>query len=125
MLIYRLSLRVGSCALLQNAPQAWFFSRCTGTYSSGERTIFWYGLPGLDDAKAAVTQVLPDVSSSSTGTYSSSGGMSGTPGVNFVPKRTYASAPARPGRKARVGIIGARGYVGQELMKVRQALATE
>jgi hypothetical protein len=100
--------------------QAWFFERSTGSYTVGGSTVFWYGPPGAAPAPAAVARLLPHGPSSSSSPSSSSHGHGGhkLAGTNYTPTRKYAHAAAVT-RRARVGVIGARGYVGQELMKVR------
>ena len=97
--------------------QNWFFAHSAGSYTLAERTVFWYGLPNLEAAKATVAHLLPEGAPTGAAVAGRPVGP-GASGVNFVPKRTFATGAPRPSRKTRVGIIGARGYVGRELMKV-------
>lgn len=93
--------------------KGWFFEHSEGSYSMGTSTVFWYGIADFDKAKDCVTQLLPPVHNVVSASVLNAG-------VNFIPKRTMATATAttKASPKVRIGLIGARGYVGQELMKL-------
>ena len=99
---------------------AWFFDHSDGSFSSDGKTVFWVGVSEINDVQAIVKRVL----GGPAGGSATSGGVTGRRAYGTVARpgpmgsRSFATA-ARGDKKARVAIIGARGYVGQELMAVR------
>ncbi|OLY84805.1 Protein ARG5,6, mitochondrial [Smittium mucronatum] len=83
----------------------WFFSRSEGSWNSNGDTIFWYGL-GMD------TQAVSDLIHSLSKAQKSPA----TPPISMPSmKRFYTTAS---GPRKSVGLIGARGYTGHELIKL-------
>ncbi|TPX59502.1 hypothetical protein PhCBS80983_g02425 [Powellomyces hirtus] len=112
-----------------DADKAWFFERADGSYTSGDRTLFWYGIADLDSVRGH----LKDFQKGTSGPTASNIGSSqsgarpsrNTPGsarsystsaksAMHIQRRGYSSGP----KTTRIGLIGARGYTGQELIKL-------
>ncbi|KAL2919191.1 hypothetical protein HK105_201466 [Polyrhizophydium stewartii] len=143
----------------------WFFERADGSYTWGNRSLFWYGLDEMDSLKSFISTVIeedkkhllgqsagaPGITSSniasatsipsrsfSTATHANafsatSAGLSTAAratlglGIGF-PRMRGAGSRAATGRRGlvtgatkRIGIIGARGYTGRELIKLIDA----
>ncbi|KAJ1564972.1 hypothetical protein HK405_013504, partial [Cladochytrium tenue] len=124
--------------------QSWYFERAHGSYSNSGKTLFWYGIEDLDvvrelvaafvaQAQASAAAAIPisplKVSAAKetalkdaaapgaqTRSYSTRTGARVAAPVGLGPRqrRGYATSAA-DGRK-KVGIIGARGFTGRELM---------
>ncbi|RKO89596.1 Aspartate/glutamate/uridylate kinase, partial [Blyttiomyces helicus] len=78
---------------------AWYFERADGSFTSGGKTLFWYGVEDLSSVEDFVKNFEEQ---------SKSRGGSGT---------TSSNVGSSPNAK-RIGLIGARGYTGQELIKL-------
>ncbi|KAJ3328383.1 hypothetical protein HDU76_010051 [Blyttiomyces sp. JEL0837] len=114
----------------KNDPnQAWYFERADGSYSEGNETLFWYGVEDLDVVKDLVAKFVSGVRAGnaakaskdtptgtrahSTSTKTTRGMGSSFLGSQLVPRRRGYATIANP---RKVGIIGARGYTGKELI---------
>jgi N-acetyl-gamma-glutamyl-phosphate reductase / acetylglutamate kinase len=125
--------------------QSWYFERADGSYTEGNLTLFWYGIEDLNVVKKLVgsfcadsriftaeessdfpvtpstTMAVPPTSGArrgystlaATSTSNLSGTLSLRGGNRSFQSRSYTTQTAR-----KVGIIGARGYTGQELIKI-------
>ncbi|KAJ3194476.1 hypothetical protein HK101_002635 [Irineochytrium annulatum] len=121
-----------------DANKAWYFERADGSYSEGDLTLFWYGIEDLNVVKSLVAKYLlaPENASiiafgerdfpkvgAPTGNafsgfrkFSTSTRSAPTPFYPLTPgSRSYSTTASRP---VNVGIIGARGHTGQELIKL-------
>lgn len=122
-----------------DANKQWYFDHAEGSYSLGDKTIFWYGLSDISNLSNYLKQVFKTDVKPVTGStinfgtnarnYSTSsrgGNLSSVPGS----QRSFHSscrvnsppAPTPPKKKdpngLKIGLIGARGYTGQELIRL-------
>ncbi|KAI8619002.1 bifunctional acetylglutamate kinase/N-acetyl-gamma-glutamyl-phosphate reductase [Chytriomyces sp. MP71] len=105
----------------KNDPNlSWYFERADGSYTENDKVLFWSGVDNLNVVQKLVARLIGS-SSSGTGPVkvnpagsrsftSTSAGVFG-----LQQRRGYASKTASV---RKVGIIGARGYTGQELIKL-------
>lgn len=114
---------------------AWYFSKSEGSYHFNNEIIFWYGL-NTTEAGELIKQFEHDKvgsslsSSTDSGVFSESTQKRGLHSFaqrrSFSTSRTAATAanpnpPIETGtntQKSRVALIGARGYVGQNLISL-------
>ncbi|KAI9359559.1 hypothetical protein DFJ73DRAFT_107215 [Zopfochytrium polystomum] len=125
-----------------DANQAWYFERAHGSYSDSGKTLFWYGVEDLDVVKELVAKFVANARAAAAGTVpisklnvkdsSESSASIGSQTRSYSTKalrtpafrataiksgsssrRAYSTSSAAP---TKVGIIGARGYTGRELM---------
>jgi N-acetyl-gamma-glutamyl-phosphate reductase/acetylglutamate kinase len=104
---------------------SWYFSKSDGSFSKNGEILFWYGLK-TDE----VSQLIKEFDSSSIGSSLSSAKESGvfssptqkrgfhSSGARFV---SNPNPPLRQGsntKVAKVALIGARGYTGQNLISL-------
>ncbi|KAI9015998.1 putative acetylglutamate kinase [Hyaloraphidium curvatum] len=126
-----------------DSNKAWYFERCDGSFTSGDRTLFWAGITDLKDVETIVQAFLAEVKrnqvfktgfSDMSGVFeggSRAGARSFSTAAPRGARRTGAfGSPAgsvrhyssgggfRCGANARVGLVGARGYTGQELIRL-------
>ncbi|CAG8513537.1 4964_t:CDS:10 [Ambispora gerdemannii] len=102
---------------------AWHFNKSEGSYKSGDKTIFWYGIDNLDEISNIITEFVKTQSTTNKDEKRTSSGSlpSGTRSYStFADKkfshREYSSfSPSSP-RSVKVALIGARGYTGQNLI---------
>ncbi|KAJ3114443.1 hypothetical protein HK098_007343 [Nowakowskiella sp. JEL0407] len=105
--------------LKNDANKPFYFEWADGSVNVGEKTVFWYGVEDLDD----IGKFVENVSSSGYVGVGNTAAriVNSTRSVSGVPN-TYKFGQQRRGyatnRTARVGLIGARGYTGQELIKL-------
>lgn len=107
---------------------SWYFSKSDGSFAKNGEILFWYGLNTSD-----ASDLIKKFDAASTGTPLSSGTESGvfsaahqkrgfhTSSVRFLPSSTNPNPPLREGKttkKSKVALIGARGYVGQNLISL-------
>lgn len=105
---------------------SWYFSKSDGSFSKNGEILFWYGLNTEE-----VSQLINQFDSSSIGSALSSSSESGIfssptqkKGLHTMARRSYSSNPNPPIRegkntqKAKVALIGARGYTGQNLISM-------
>ncbi|KAG9307208.1 hypothetical protein G9A89_017036 [Geosiphon pyriformis] len=101
--------------------KAWHFDKSEGSYSNRKQTIFWYGIKDVDEISTLLKKFIHTPAAF---------GPSGSP--NGIPngRRSYSTLPkkycARSDRRhftststtqpAKVALIGARGYTGQNLI---------
>lgn len=103
----------------------WYFSKSDGSFTKNGEILFWYGL-NPDQA----TKLIQEFDSSNLGTSLSSSKESGVFNTQtqkrgyHTQKRSYSTNPNPPmkesknTRKAKVALIGARGYTGQNLINM-------
>lgn len=122
-----------------DSNKAWYFERCDGSFTSGDRTLFWSGITDIAEVEKIVKAFLAEVRrnqvfktgfSDMSGVFSSSNGGARSFSTSARPRngaiqqrvasRHYStgSKSFRNGDKARVGLVGARGYTGQELIRL-------
>ncbi|KAI8825932.1 protein arg-6, mitochondrial precursor [Fimicolochytrium jonesii] len=114
-----------------DSNKTWYFERADGSYSFEDRTLFWYGIQNLEDVQGhlkAFSKGSPSpIGPTSSNIASAWEGGVGPSYANIGGVRTYSTTrPARAtiaptsasSAKTRIGLIGARGYTGQELIKL-------
>ncbi|KAJ1951819.1 hypothetical protein IWQ62_006364, partial [Dispira parvispora] len=104
----------------------WHFERATGSVTQHQHTVFWYGLEDMEEIKACVAQLLRPFQGVSTSTTTAPSATVNTfaPGssrsfstlrrVGMASRQAYSTATS----PRRVGLIGARGYTGQEFINL-------
>ncbi|KAJ3291043.1 hypothetical protein HK104_006362 [Borealophlyctis nickersoniae] len=113
----------------EDSNKTWYFERADGSYTTGDRTLFWYGIDNLDAIQSFVKRFVEEGASSGSGVTSSNIGEASGSGLkrfstaNRAGVRWYSSLAPRGARaystaSTRIGLIGARGYTGQELIKL-------
>ncbi|KAI9103277.1 Aspartate/glutamate/uridylate kinase [Phlyctochytrium arcticum] len=110
-------------ALKDDPNKTWYFERADGSYTSGDKTLFWYGIENLEDVQSFLKKFSSETgrrgqATSSNIANASSGrrSFSTHTGINAQQKRGYASSTR--GSTSRIGLIGARGYTGQEFIRL-------
>ncbi|KAI9207860.1 protein arg-6, mitochondrial precursor [Polychytrium aggregatum] len=97
----------------------WFFERADGSYTLGSKTLFWYGVQDMD----VLQKILKSFADSIGAFAGKSSAAAGLPtGVRsfstFAQQRRSFSSSTRSSAPARIGLIGARGYTGRELIRL-------
>ena len=95
-----------------NDINPWYFQRASGSFTSGEWTVFWYGLPNFRTAEelvAKVCKIPKDIFNKGE--------------IEPPLMAEVASAPQQTNVKDKqpvfkIGLIGARGHTGLELVKL-------
>jgi N-acetyl-gamma-glutamyl-phosphate reductase/acetylglutamate kinase len=122
-------------AAKDDVNKTWFFERADGSYTWGDRTLFWYGVENLHSiadfiqtfVKADKVNIASERKHTSSNVGSAINGKPGARsystmrvGLNLAQstKRSFSSSSLAGQKKHKVGIIGARGYTGQELIKL-------
>ncbi|KAI0460950.1 Protein arg5,6, mitochondrial [Komagataella kurtzmanii] len=111
---------------------AWFFSKSQGSFSKNGQILFWYGVESPEDVDSLVQNFSKNVSYIQSTDSSNSKAASQTRAYHTMRKassqqiRTFATTcnsnpnpPIREGsnkKKAKIALIGARGYTGQNLI---------
>ncbi|ANZ77762.1 BA75_05096T0 [Komagataella pastoris] len=111
---------------------AWFFSKSQGSFSKNGQILFWYGVESPEDVDSLIQNFSKNVSYIQSTDSSTSKAASQTRAYHTMRKtssqqiRTFATTcnsnpnpPIREGsnkKKAKVALIGARGYTGQNLI---------
>ena len=90
----------------KDPEKAWFFTHSEGSFSEAEKSVFWYGLKDVSEARGCVDRLAK------SGTPSFASSLKGQ-------TRAYSTATKRD--LSRVGMLGARGYVGQEVIKLLES----
>lgn len=110
-----------------DANLSWYFSKSDGSFAKNGQIIFWYGL-NTEQA----SELIKDFDNSAIGSSLSSSKESGVFSTNQQKRglhtRSFATAtssnpnpPLKEGKsqdKKKVALIGARGYTGQNLIKL-------
>ncbi|KAJ2507239.1 hypothetical protein IWW47_001190, partial [Coemansia sp. RSA 2052] len=102
---------------------SWHFERADGSWAVGDEIVFWYGIQDwaqiarLVSAKPAPSPASPATSApAGSRSYSTMARRFAAPGTpRHAGRRGYATASGSP---LRVGLIGARGFTGRELIKL-------
>ena len=96
---------------------AWHFDKSEGSYLKNGKVLFWYGVQDINTVSQLVSDFVKKTIAS-TGNYSSN-----SSGVfkNGKSARNYStrSTPKPNGtntKKGRIGLIGARGFTGQNIL---------
>ncbi|KAG2736763.1 hypothetical protein G9P44_000853 [Scheffersomyces stipitis] len=104
---------------------AWYFTKSDGSFAKNGEILFWYGLKTEE-----VSELIKEFDSSNIGSALSSSKESGVfssptqkRGFHTTKVRNYSNPnpPLRKGtntEKAKVALIGARGYTGQNLISL-------
>ena len=108
--------------------KTWFFERADGSYTWNDRTLFWYGIQDMDSMATFIQSFVQKDGLSFTRRHTSSNVASA---ISQDPqKRTFSTISTMKRFQdsksrfystsciQRVGLIGARGYTGQELIKL-------
>ncbi|KAJ1851883.1 hypothetical protein LPJ73_002939, partial [Coemansia sp. RSA 2703] len=108
---------------------SWHFERADGSWSVGDDIVFWYGVEdwkkisdmvAAKGEKPATTAAAPKQQHQPAGagarSYST---MARKPTAVFGgARRSYSTSSSSSGAPLRVGLIGARGYTGRELIRL-------
>ena len=121
----------------ENPINTWYFEHSEGSYTAPGQpwTVFYYGLKDLPQAQRAIELVqakasnlqrhpAPVASATTTGNASSKGTRSfssWTQQSQSQQRRSFSTSSSSRARKTRVGLIGARGYTGGELIQLMAA----
>lgn len=104
---------------------AWYFSKSDGSFAKNGEILFWYGL-NTDEA----SQLIKQFDAANTGSALSSASESGVFSSSTQKRGLHSSAvrslknpnpplrEAKNTKKSKVALIGARGYVGQNLISL-------
>lgn len=104
---------------------SWYFSKADGSFAKNGEILFWYGLKS--DQVSEIIKEFDTKSSSSLSSSKESGVFSspiqkrGLHTKRNLTSTTNPNPPVRKGtntKKARVALIGARGYTGQNLISL-------
>ncbi|EMG49552.1 ARG5 [Candida maltosa Xu316] len=98
---------------------AWYFSKSDGSFAKNGQILFWYGL-NIDEAGKLIKEFDSNAIGSSLSSGTSSGVFSSTQqkrGIHTGAKNPPLSKPRQTERK-KVALIGARGYTGQNVIKL-------
>lgn len=111
---------------------AWFFSKSQGSFSKNGQILFWYGVESPEDVDSLIQNFSKNVSYIQSTDSSNSKAASETRAYHTMRKassqqiRSFATTcnsnpnpPIREGsnkKKAKIALIGARGYTGQNLI---------
>ncbi|PVZ99993.1 hypothetical protein BB558_003959 [Smittium angustum] len=108
-LISRDHKQLGWSVLRSDKRLDWYFDRAEGSWSLGDHVVFWYGL-GMDTNSVqklinTISKTLPKPNAQ--------------PKLASIPsqKREYSTSTSEK-RNRTVGLIGARGYTGNELIRL-------
>jgi N-acetyl-gamma-glutamyl-phosphate reductase/acetylglutamate kinase len=110
-----------SWVVSKNNPHlTWYFERAEGSYTFGNRSLFWYGLgpsESLENFIRKMVKIYSTRASSIFGTPQKSG--------NQFQKRQYSryvqvrhSSTSMFSNRKKIGIVGARGHTGKELINL-------
>ncbi|KAJ2496885.1 hypothetical protein GGH96_005528 [Coemansia sp. RSA 1972] len=115
--------------LVWSVPRAddnlsWHFERADGSWAIGDNIVFWYGVEDWKQISELLTSKF-----NAQNTHAASSVPSGTRAYSTMARRTIARNSAPMGRRSystgtssnsplRVGLIGARGFTGRELIKL-------
>ncbi|KAJ2742570.1 hypothetical protein GGI20_004396 [Coemansia sp. BCRC 34301] len=103
---------------------SWHFERADGSWAVGDEIVFWYGIQDwtqiarLVSAKPSPASSAPPPASAPVGSrsFSTMARRFASPGAfGHGSRRGYTTTSASP---LRVGLIGARGFTGRELIKL-------
>lgn len=106
-------------ACYQDDPnKSWYFERCQGSYSLNGRILFWYGIKDVNKVEAIINQFKESQKNTTAGTTKSTIGFSS--GIRKYSTKTPSGARSysTSAKPKRIGLIGARGYTGRELIKL-------
>lgn len=113
-------------ACYQDDPnRSWYFERCQGSYTLNGRVLFWYGIKDVDKVEAIINQFKETQKNTAASTTKSTIGFSS--GIRkYSTKSSAAQTKAPSGARSyststknkRIGLIGARGHTGSELIKI-------
>ncbi|KAM9911827.1 hypothetical protein OXX69_003141 [Metschnikowia pulcherrima] len=107
-----------------DANLPWYFSKAEGSFVKNGEVLFWYGLE-----TAEIGKLIKQFDAASVGAALSSATDSGVFSAatqkrgfhSSAARRTPANPPIKSGsstKKSRVGLIGARGFTGQNLISL-------
>ena len=91
-----------------------FFERADGSYTWDDKTLFWTGVQSLHSMEAFITNMIAMDSSSKIGKSTGAIKTVHSP-WSTTQKRSYSTSTDSI---KRIGIIGARGFTGQELIRL-------
>lgn len=93
-----------------DAFKQFYFERADGSYTYKDRTLFWYGSQDLESMEDFIQGMLKMDTRDTI--FSSASSMKG----NIL--KTQSRHHSTSAKSKRIGIIGARGFTGQELIKL-------
>ncbi|KAI8322703.1 bifunctional acetylglutamate kinase/N-acetyl-gamma-glutamyl-phosphate reductase [Martensiomyces pterosporus] len=105
---------------------SWHFERADGSWAVGEDIVFWYGIENWKEISDAVATKRGAGSAAAPAPAAPSGARAYSTMArrlavrNAAPstRRSYTTSSSAAGSPLRVGLIGARGYTGRELIRL-------
>lgn len=104
----------------EDPNKSWYFERCQGSYSLNGRILFWYGIDDVSKVQTIINQFKGNqkqIPSANT-TKSSIGFSSGIRNFSSEATKPMGARNYSTSTTKRIGLIGARGYTGRELIKL-------
>ncbi|ORX73390.1 putative ARG6-n-acetyl-gamma-glutamyl-phosphate reductase [Linderina pennispora] len=104
---------------------SWHFERADGSWAIGDEIVFWYGIKDWSEVSSILGTAGPTAAAGAapqakapagTRTYSTMARRMAVRNAAPSSRRSYSTAS--PGSPLRVGLIGARGYTGRELIRL-------
>jgi len=98
--------------------KSWYFERCEGSFSLNGRILFWYGIKDVNKVEAIISQFKETQKNAPANTTMSSIGFSS--GIRKYSTKTPSGTRSysTSSKTKRIGLIGARGHTGHELIKL-------
>ncbi|KAF9431812.1 hypothetical protein BGZ76_011668 [Entomortierella beljakovae] len=111
--------------------KGWHFDKAEGSFTKNGKTLFWKGLNDVATIEKVVANFLETQTKDAVNSATSGGGSLGSSGQRrSYSTKTSSTSPFMGGRRMfstsapasrdvkKIGLIGARGYTGQELIKL-------
>ncbi len=91
--------------------RSWYFEKSDGSSTFGDKTVFWYGFDNLETVNTSMTRLKLPVGRRYYSTTQTARARFNTSTSTYASNRRYYSTK-------RIGLIGARGYTGNELINL-------
>ncbi|KAF9983992.1 hypothetical protein BGZ75_004438 [Mortierella antarctica] len=118
-----------------DANKGWYFDKAEGSFTKNGKTLFWKGLNDVATIEKVVSNFLDaqtkdavNAATSSSGSFTAAGQRRSLSTVNnnnnktspfMGGRRMFSTSSAASSRDVKkIGLIGARGYTGQELIRL-------
>ncbi|KAF9927435.1 hypothetical protein BGZ67_007514 [Mortierella alpina] len=118
-----------------DANKGWYFDKAEGSFTKNGKTLFWKGLNDVATIEKVVSNFLDaqtkdavNAATSSSGSFTGAGQRRSLSTVNnnnnktspfMGGRRMFSTSSAASSRDVKkIGLIGARGYTGQELIRL-------
>ncbi|KAG0322237.1 hypothetical protein BGZ99_003436 [Dissophora globulifera] len=113
-----------------DANKGWHFDKAEGSFSKNGKTLFWKGLNDVAMIEKVVSNFLNAQTKEAVDSATSGGAFTSGQRRSFSTVRSQSTSPFAGGRRMfstsaaaqrdvkKIGLIGARGYTGQELIRL-------